>query len=307
MKFKEIGIGKSEQIRALLTGVEERGSKGGNRYLVLNLIDGEQAVVANYWNCTKEEFQAEEGQVLDMRVDAKLYKGSTTYTVQSYLKTDESPAAYVACAPMDPIEMFNQIHSFAASLGCYSMVVCTLLEENREKLLTWAAGKSVHHNIRGGLLYHMHTMLQSASQLCKVYSKILPLDKELLFAGVILHDIGKIRELSCTSIMSIDYTPDGNLLGHLFIGAEMVGQCARKFGVPEEKVLLLQHMLVSHHGKREMGAIAIPSIPEASILHHVDCLDAEMYMYRSAREETKPGEMSDRIFGLDTRVYNPIS
>ena len=88
MKFKEIEIGKSEQIRALLTGFEERGSKGGNRYLVLSLTDGEQAIVANYWNCTKEEFQAEEGQVLDMRIDAKLYKGNTSYTVQSYLVTD---------------------------------------------------------------------------------------------------------------------------------------------------------------------------------------------------------------------------
>ena len=138
-----------------------------------------------------------------------------------------------------------------------------------------------------------------------MYKNILPLDRDLLFAGVILHDIGKVRELSCSSIMSIDYTPDGNLLGHLFIGAEMVGECARKLGLPEEKTLLLQHMLLSHHGKREMGAVTLPAIPEASILHHVDCMDAEMYMFRSAREETKPGEMSDRLFALDCRVYNP--
>ena len=105
--------------------------------------------------------------------------------------------------------------------------------------------------------------------------------------------------------MSIDYTPDGNLLGHLFIGAEMVGECAKKLGLPEEKTLLLQHMLLSHHGKREMGAVTLPAIPEASILHHVDCMDTEMYMFRSAREETKPGEMSDKIFALDCRVYNP--
>ena len=65
-----------------------------------------------------------------------------------------------------------------------------------------------------------------------MYKNILPLDRDLLFAGVILHDIGKVRELSCSSIMSIDYTPDGNLLGHLFIGAEMVGECARKLGLP---------------------------------------------------------------------------
>lgn len=305
MKFKEIEVGKSEQIRALLTGIEERGSKAGTRYLILNFTDGEQTVTANYWNCTREEFTAKEGQVLDLRVDAKLYKGSTSYTVQSYLLTDESPEAYVTSAPMDPVYMFNKIHSFATGLGVYGMLVCTLLEENREKLLTWAAGKSVHHNIRGGLLYHTYTMLQSASQLYKVYKNILPLDRDLLFAGVILHDIGKVRELSCSSIMSIDYTPDGNLLGHLFIGAEMVGECAKKLGLPEEKTLLLQHMLLSHHGKREMGAVTLPAIPEASILHHVDCMDAEMYMFRSAREETKPGEMSDRLFALDCRVYNP--
>lgn len=168
MKFKEIEVGKSEQIRALLTGIEERGAKAGTRYLVLNFTDGEQTVTANYWNCTREEFTAKEGQVLDLRVDAKLYKGSTSYTVQSYLLTDESPEAYVTSAPMDPVDMFNKIHSFATGLGVYGMLVCTLLEENREKLLTWAAGKSVHHNIRGGLLYHTYTMLQSASQLYKV-------------------------------------------------------------------------------------------------------------------------------------------
>lgn len=79
----------------------------------------------------------------------------------------------------------------------------------------------------------------------------------------------------------------------------------KETGLPEEKTLLLQHMLLSHHGKREMGAVTLPAIPEASILHHVDCMDAEMYMFRSAREETKPGEMSDKIFALDCRVYNP--
>ena len=121
MKFKEIEIGKSEQIRALLTGIEERGAKAGTRYLVLNFTDGEQTVTANYWNCTRDEFTAKEGQVLDLRVDAKLYKGSTSYTVQSYLLTDESPEAYVTSAPMDPVDMFNKIHSFAANLGVYGM------------------------------------------------------------------------------------------------------------------------------------------------------------------------------------------
>lgn len=305
MKFKEFEIGKTAQIKALLAGIDERCAKGGSRYLVLTLSDGEQTISANYWNCGKDEFQAEEGKVLELKIDSKLYKGSASYTVQSYLVTGEDPGAYIPSAPKKPEEMYEQIYSVATGLGVYSPVVCYLLEQNKERLLFWAAGKSVHHNIRGGLLYHVHTMLLTANSIYKVYSKIFPLDKNLLYAGVILHDIGKVRELSCSNVMNIDYTPDGNLLGHLFIGAEMVGQCARDYGIEKEKILLLQHMLVSHHGKREMGAITLPAIPEAAILHHLDCLDAEMYMYRTAREETNPGEMSDRIFALECRVYNP--
>lgn len=136
MKFKKIEVGKSEQIRALLTGIEERGAKAGTRYLVLNFTDGEQTVTANYWNCTREEFTAKEGQVLDLRVDAKLYKGSTSYTVQSYLLTDESPEAYVTSAPMDPVDMFNKIHSFATGLGVYGIFFmkyknCQFIEVNK--------------------------------------------------------------------------------------------------------------------------------------------------------------------------------
>ena len=205
---------------------------------------------------------------------------------------------------MDPVDMFNKIHSFATGLGVYGMLVCTLLEENREKLLTWAAGKSVHHNIRGGLLYHMYTMLQSASQLYKVYKNILPLDRDLLFAGVILHDIGKVRELSCSSIMSIDYTPDGNLLGHCSLVQKWSESVQRNWAF-RRKRHSFSSICCFPTWKKGMGAVTLPAIPEASILHHVDCMDAEMYMFRSAREETKPGEMSDKIFALDCRVYNP--
>ena len=132
MKFKEIEVGKSEQIRALLTGIEERGSKAGTRYLGLNFTDGEQTVTANYWNCTREEFTAKEGQVLDLRVDAKLYKGSTSYTVQSYLLTDESPEAYVTSAPMDPVDMFNKIHSCDRPWGIWHACLHPVRGKQRE-------------------------------------------------------------------------------------------------------------------------------------------------------------------------------
>lgn len=147
-------------------------------------------------------------------------------------------------------------------------------------------------------------MLKSASRLAEVYKDTL--DTKLLYAGVILHDIGKIKELECNVLGSADYTSDGNLLGHLFIGAEMVSEYAKKYDLGEIEERLLKHMIVSHHGKREFGAIALPAIPEAMLLHHIDCMDAEIYQYEEVRKNMKADSMSDRVFGLnDVHVYKP--
>ena len=145
-------------------------------------------------------------------------------------------------------------------------------------------------------------MVRSAVMLSRVY----PVDRELLLAGTALHDIGKLSELETDNLGVADYSVDGNLFGHSLIGCEMVTKAASKNIYDEEKVRLLKHMIASHHGTLEFGAITKPSIPEAMLLHEIDMIDAQMYQYEQTLEKLEPGEMSDRIFGLGGFVYKKL-
>ena len=128
---------------------------------------------------------------------------------------------------------------------------------------------------------------------------------ELLIAGTILHDIGKLWELDTTEFGNADYTVKGALMGHAFIGAEVIGRYARAAKLADEDIMLLQHLILSHHGRFEYQAVAMPAIPEAMILHYIDCIDAEMYQYEVQEEMLEPGTISAKVYGLEQKVYRP--
>ena len=133
-------------------------------------------------------------------------------------------------------------------------------------------------------------------------------DASLLMAGAFLHDIGKLREFERSPLGLVSgYSKEGQLLGHLFLGAEEVGAEARALGIPEEKALLLQHLLASHHGEPELGAITPPRCAEAELLAQIDMTDSRMEMYRLTCESTPEGEFSrERVFGLHNKnIYHP--
>ena len=130
------------------------------------------------------------------------------------------------------------------------------------------------------------------------------LDQDLLISGIILHDIGKIQELS--GPIAPVYTLEGNLLGHISIGAELVKRKADELGFKGEKVTLLIHMILSHHGAKEYGSPVLPMIKEAEILSLIDNIDARMNMFEKALAETEEGEYTKRIFALENRnIYKP--
>lgn len=303
-KISEFKPGTTEEIVLLLMNVEEKTTRSGSTYVTLTLTDGEQIISGNMFSKKAEEIDPI-GSVVKVKLEAKLYNDICVFNVHSCCYTGENPEKYIPHAPIPAERMYAEIHGFASnSLGPYARITTALLEEYKETLLLWTAAKKVHHNIRGGLLYHMYRMLKTAIYVAGCYRF---LDKNLLCAGVILHDIGKVKELECDEFGATDYSVDGNLFGHLFLGAELIGQYAEKTGLPEEETRLLKHMIVSHHGKMEYGAIRIPAIPEASILFHIDGMDAEMYQYEEVQKNMEPGTTSDLIFGLNTRVYNRTS
>ena len=138
-------------------------------------------------------------------------------------------------------------------------------------------------------------------------AKIYPfIDSDLLFAGVILHDIAKTQEFDVapTGIAS-GYTVDGNLVGHLVRGAMAVEKCGRELGLSEETLMLVEHMIISHHGEPEFGAAVRPMFLEAEILSELDTLDAKIYEIEQACRGVEPGEFTQRQWALDNRkLYN---
>ena len=146
-------------------------------------------------------------------------------------------------------------------------------------------------------------MLQMADSMAGLYAEVI--DRSLLLSGTLLHDFAKCREFTLSPLgLVTDYSVAGNLLGHLVMGAQWVAQAAQKTGIPEEKSVLLQHMILSHHGEPEFGAAVRPQCAESELLSFLDMIDSRMEIYRETLPEVPEGEFSKRIFALDRKIYH---
>ena len=145
----------------------------------------------------------------------------------------------------------------------------------------------------------MTTMLRSANAMMAVYPQLNP---SLLTAGVIVHDLAKIDEMDADTLGLVsDYSLDGKLLGHIVRGVVNIQLAAAKTGANQGKALLLQHMVLSHHGIPEYGSPMAPKFPEAEVLNMIDTLDARLYEMDEAISRAVPGGFSEKVWGLDNR------
>ena len=172
-----------------------------------------------------------------------------------------------------------------------------LLVEKKEQLLYWPAAVSFHHAERSGLLHHTTTMLRAAQALLPIYPY---LNRSLLLCGVIAHDLCKIDELSAGELgIASEYTKEGNLLGHIVQGVAHVREVGAQLGLSQEVLLLVEHMILSHHEIPEYGSPKPPLFPEAQMLHLLDMMDARMFAMHEALLITPKGAFSDRVRGIE--------
>ena len=182
-------------------------------------------------------------------------------------------------------------------------LVSAVLAEYDDRLVYWPAAKNLHHALRGGLLMHTLSILRLAQGVVKVYPFV---NADLLYSGIILHDIAKIDELevSPTGIAS-DYTADVNLIGHLVMGAVNVDRIGRSEGISQQTLTLVEHMLISHHGQPEFGSAKPTMFVEAEILSQLDLLDARVYEMANAISAVGEGEFTPKQWALENRkLYN---
>lgn len=192
-------------------------------------------------------------------------------------------------------------------------LVETILRDNDALFRKMPAAQSFHHAYTAGLLEHVWSMTRIAGFLAEHYANYYselnpPLNKGVVVAAAILHDIGKLRELDYHPVEA-KYTKEGCLIGHVMIGRDMVRDTARRIeGFPEETLLLLEHAILSHHGKRDLGAPVVPQTLEALLLSYVDDIDAKMNAgARSRMLSTTEGDFTEKVFALDgRRLYKGI-
>lgn len=215
------------------------------------------------------------------------------------------PAAFIPAAPCSQEQLEGEINQYVKAITnpTWQRIVEFMLRQFHDAFFTYPAAKTNHHAFLGGLAYHTVSILRLAEAVGEQYPDVR---RDLLYAGAILHDLGKTVEL--TGPVATQYTVAGNLLGHIVLIDERIVETCAALGIDQysEDALLLRHMVIAHHGLLEYGSPERPALLEAEILHHLDDLDATIQMVNGALSQTEQGQFSARIFGLDNRrFYRP--
>ena len=251
----------------------------GKPFLSASLSDRSGSIEIKVWDYSGPISSADEGNVVKIRGTVSEFRGTPQITVDRIRLADDNDtydlSALVPVAPIDVDTTMAEVERLISSItdADYRKICSTMMARHKESLKTIPAAKSVHHGFISGLLMHTATMMKTADFLAGLYGDII--DRSL------------------------------QLLGHLVMGAQEVAAVASELGLPEDKSVLLQHMILSHHGEPEFGAAVRPICAESELLSQIDMVDSRMEIYRETLAGLQVGEVSNRIFALDKRVFKP--
>ena len=289
----------------LTRAAAQKTSSNGGKYLDMTLCDISGEVNAKMWDGLTPA--PEVAQVLRVRGMMMEYNGRPQLRVDKMRPAtpeDQYDMDVLApCAPDAPEKMRAEIYDRVNAIADVQLrtLVLRRLDQCGNQLNYYPAASKLHHAERSGLLHHTSTMLRMAGHVCETYPQ---LDADLLAAGVVLHDLCKIDEMDSDEIgMVSDYTVQGLLIGHLVGGVAEIHQLGRELGVRSELLLMIEHMILSHHDLPEYGSPKPPMFPEAEVLHTLDLLDARMFEMSRALKNAKPGGFTERIWSLERRLY----
>ncbi len=291
---KELKDGDSVNEIFLLADKQLRANRNANLYLLATLRDRTGIVSGLMWNVAEEMVQnVSAGDYVRVRGKVQLYQGGLQM-IMTHIdhvprsSCDEEDFQVQSQANAAPL--LARLKELLTSLRCAQLLTLAQCFLDDDALITGLcaapAGVKAHHAYMGGLIEHVVNMSEVADRICVLYPA---LNRDLLLLGVLLHDLGKVRELSWDPTLA--YTDEGQLLGHINIAIEILNEklihAASRLGKPldQEMVLRLKHMILSHHGTREFGSPTVPMTPEAIALHHIDNLDARLHEFTRAIED----------------------
>ena len=289
-------------------------TKNGKPYLTLNLSDKTGEVRGQVWDNAEKFGQLfSQGDVIAVNAYSILYRGDIQLNINSIQKTESSDIVlsdFLPVSELDPEKTFNELISFVESVKNIHLkkLLNSVLDDSKivAAFKISPAAKKIHHDYLGGLLEHTLNVVRLSDSLSKYYKNI---NRDILIAGAILHDIGKIHELSYDK--NFNYTDRGRLIGHIVIGVEIISEKIKSLqGFPEDLANIIKHLILSHHGEYVFGSPKRPKTLEAFLLSYSDDIDARMYdIARFIEKEKKPdtrwssfNKLHDRYIYTDTFV-----
>lgn len=286
--INQLGHQESVDQVFMASGKQLRPNRNGNLYLQVDLTDKTGCVSARMWNCDDADFRGfEDGDFVRVEGMAQVYQGSMQLIATSIYKARQDEIDFddfmsLSTADIDRMALrMTELLRSVVDPNLRNLAECFLSDDSFMRRFTRApAGVKNHHAYPGGLLEHVLNLMEVANLIAPRYPA---LDRDLLIMGVLLHDMGKIEELSYDK--SFSYTDEGQLIGHTVMAVTMLDTKIREVEqlteeeFPTETALRLKHMIVSHHGEYQYGAPRLPMTLEAVALHHLDNLDAKLFSF----------------------------
>lgn len=295
------------EILLLIKSALERETKNGNPFLTITFQDTSGEMHGNRWAVTPEEVaNFQPGSVVYVKGKREEYNGQPQLRIDKIRlaegEEDADPESYIRQAPWhrpEMIRMFNEVLTDITN-NTLREIVRFLLNKYNKQFFESPAAKSNHHAFKGGLAYHTISMINIAKSIVDYYPNI---NRSLLYAGLILHDLGKVIELD--GYEATQYTLEGQLIGHIvLVDQEILVACEEKEIDPSsEEITLLRHVILAHHGELEFGSPVRPQVKEAEIIHYIDQIDAKINMIEDALEKTEVGDFTPRVWAMENRRF----
>ena len=305
MNFTELDDGRVDGF-AIVKSVEKKTSSKGDTYLDFTLGDKTGEINGKLWRYSPAEHgEYQANDIIKVRGTISQYNGADQLRIErirtAYSGDNVDINDLVKSAAYSSEDMYNELIQIAENFSDEELkaLVLEIYGDYKESLFYWPAAYKLHHAVRGGLLLHTLSIVKLCERICEIYPFV---DRELLIAGAMLHDIAKIDEFTVSDIgIASSYSIKGNLLGHIAMGAERVQKYAERLNISEKTATLVSHMILSHHGVPEYGAAVKPMFIEAEILSELDLMDSRIYEMRDALMGVAEDEFSHPVWAMENR------
>ena len=304
MAIKDFKDGQAIKQAFLVSNLSKGVTASGQPYLTITLQDKTGQIEGKFWDVKPEiESMIEIGSFLLIDGDVSAYRQMLQIRINSVQKLNPDSIRLEEFTMSAPVPLKQLEEELAATIKKikdvdYALITKTLIEQHYDAFITYPAAVRNHHEYTSGLIFHTLSMIKVAEALMPLYPKI---NTSLIYAGILLHDLGKTIEF--TGAVIPKYSTEGKLIGHLQFMASKIYALGENLKIDREKVMLLQHLVLAHHGKPEFGSAIPPLTKEALFVHMVDDFDAKMTMIDKALDQTENGQFTNRIFPLDDRSF----